>query len=258
MEILIGRNSEVNNLIVYVNNNGKSTKMLIGDANSVPQTVSRCFPEKGVAHCKLNIEGKKDTPIEKLKITIENLKSQNTTYVDNIEISKINIAADSTISLGPDKYKIELKELLKRIGVGEGHNPDPDSMSIAHLKPVWEKYEQSVIAIKGRAKTRMTKRLVAMSVTTVLTAISALLFSNDEGPTNGIISFVITLISALYLIKVVLEKDTSMEDEKAAAAELFDNYRCPNPKCHHYLEKREYKVLADHGKCPYCQTKWRS
>lgn len=242
-ELLVGRSPEDSKMLIAIRLGDEYKTIALGEAGSVPQSVSRCRPDQDKAHCKLSIDGAGN-------IQVINSNPNNITYVGGVQISRKNVQINDTIALGDGSYAIDVNQIMSAVLPLFG-------FSLKHLEKVWSDYEKKLALIERRVKMRTTKRLVAMSLTGVLSAVSATLFKTDAGATSEIISLVITLISSLYMLKIVLEKDTSQEDKAKARDELFQKYRCPNPECNHFFGYGyEYRMLKEIHSCPHCRVKY--
>ena len=98
-KILIGRDPEKSNLLIFMVENGKGCTF--GATGSVPNSVSRCRPNDGMAHARIEID-------ETGRLTIYNLNANNSIFVDGVEVSKKEIDRSSRIELGRDRYLLNL------------------------------------------------------------------------------------------------------------------------------------------------------
>lgn len=241
IDILIGRNPQDSSLLLAIKDDADYKTIAVGGANSVPQSVSRCRPEQEKSHCILSFDANGN-------MQVVNTNPNNITCIGGVQISRKNVKETDIIALGDGNYKITVSEVISGVRPLFGY-------SIDHLEEVWSEYETTLAQIEKRVKARGSKRMVAISLTGVLTAVSAVLFK-AESAANALISLSIALISGLYVLKIVLEKDTSQEDRAKAKDELFKKYRCPNPECKHFFGYAyEYRMLKENKCCPYCRKK---
>lgn len=241
--ILVGREPDRGRLLLSVDVKGNNKIVAIGNDHSVPNTVSRCRPNENRAHCRIEVLNDND-------IRITNLNDANYTGVNGQSIRSAVKKRNVLLDLGGDNYSLNVAEALNTLekiidGGGGGE------VSIIHLEKVWNDYEKVIDNIKRKQIQRGKVRMLPLVIGSLGTVVS-MLFGQ-----NIIVAVAIALISILIYIAMMMEKDTSIEDTKKADDKLLSDYRCPNPKCNHYLNKQPYKVIKDHGSCPYCKTKWK-
>lgn len=254
--ILVGKEPGQGRLCVSVLVNGQPKMALIGQAGSVPNSVSRCKPAVGMAHCKIEID-------QLGNMTLTNLKPQNVTFVDGMEIVSKRITVSNAVALGKDKYSIDLNiilnTVLKMFGLkdlptgsksGESLQSSIPEYSIRHLKDIWADYEETLEAIQRRQQKIGKRRMLPIMIGSA-SGLAAPLFATIAIPTLYI-TVPIAAISFLIYMKNYGEKDTTIEDRKRANDRFIDNYICPNPKCHHFMGNQPYKILRQNKKCPYC------
>lgn len=237
--ILIGKEPDQGRLLIAVK--GVSKVATIGQIGSVPNSVSRCKPAEGIAHCQIEVDA-----FGGLKLT--NLKAQNVTYVNGAEFmwKQIDQNTDS-VALGKDKYVINVKEVLDTARKLFG-----ETFDISPLKDVWDDYSASLKKIKIRQKHIGLLSSIPIAFTMLGGLIAgvapeirpfALIFTG--------IAFVVMLIG-LYLRFT----DKSIEETEKLNDKFQDRYVCPNPKCHQYLGNTPYKLLRQKKNCPSCKCQW--
>ncbi|MDE6511267.1 MAG: FHA domain-containing protein, partial [Muribaculaceae bacterium] len=240
--ILIGRDPMKSNLLVAIVENGKSFPL--GALGSVPHSVSRCMPNEGRAHARIEVG-------ESGNMTIRSLNQNNSIYVNGVETNIKEIDRGSRIELGMDRYRVNLKEIL------EGASKLVPSLpkDISHLKEVWDKYEAEqdriVLAQQELAKKRMQPIMVS-SASGIVSGIAACV----ELSTLWLTLPVTAIVSYLYY-RNYNSKDTSHEDRKSATNEFQRSYVCPS--CGHFLGNLPYDVLKNNLTNPkdhkmYCST----
>lgn len=245
--ILIGRDPGVSNLLISIKENGKSTAL--GQPGSVPYSVSRCRPSEGTAHAKIEFD-------EKGEMTLYNLNSSNSTFVDGIEISICRINEGSNIELGKDHFKLKLATIFKDLK----NNMPALPVDISPLKEVWEKYEKDldhiVVAQQEMSKKRMLPIMVS-SASGILSGVGALVSLSTLWvtlPITGVVSF-------LYF-KNYNAKDTSYEDRRNANNDFQQKYVCP--ECNHFFGSLSYELLKNQLRnpkdqkmyCPKCKCEF--
>jgi pSer/pThr/pTyr-binding forkhead associated (FHA) protein len=98
MELIIGREAGASRLRISINNQDR----FWGNANSVPKSVSR-------QHCKVVTD-------DKGGYIITNLKPENVTYVNGVQIESKHISGKDRIELGADRYFMDIAAIIKGLG----------------------------------------------------------------------------------------------------------------------------------------------
>lgn len=247
--ILIGREDKTNNLLLSFEHNGSNKILKIKE--EVPNCVSRCFPNEKKAHCKIDV-------LANDKIRVTNVNIMNTTLVNGNEIDSVVDNKNIKLELGQFKYQIDVNKILSAVennidGINGGGGPAPEPVSIKHLEVVWNRFEKARDEIKEKQIKTGKLRMIPL-ITGSLSTLLALLMGGKELLIVRVITIIIAIVSAIILVGVFLQKDTSIEDTKNAEDELINDYVCP--KCKHYLGQQKYKIVKQHGSCPYCKVKW--
>lgn len=244
--IFVGKEPDYGRLLVAMEVNGQTKVAVIGEKGNVPNSVSRCKPTEGVAHCKISID-------KEGIMTLVNLKPQNVTYVNGSEIISKKITADSEVELGKDKYLIPIDKIIETAKKMVG-TVAPKAKTIRHLEKVWREYETRNEEITRRLQNKQRKRMLPIVIGSASGLISPVCawFSGN----TLYVTIPIALISLLIYVKLLVEKDTSVEDRKVAQDKLIDNYVCPHEDCNHFLGVQPYKVIRQNRKCPYCGKPW--
>ena len=226
MELIIGRDSNTGKLKVV---NGNEAK-LVGAPSSVPRDVSR-------QHCQLSVTGG--------NITIKNIKAENVTWVNGLEVNTKQITIADTIELGPSRsYTVPLKEVLDGF--------EPNEVDIRPLRQVWENYNNGMLAIRKRQQRNNLLARVPIAFTMLGTVVSAI--SESIRPFS--IAFtVIALVIMLYGFYLIAT-DKGIDQQEALKKQLQQQYICPNPKCQHFMGFQDYDVLIHNNNCPYCKAKY--
>ncbi len=238
--ILIGRqDSEQKRLMLMVPGTAPVIAMVLGEPHSVPNTVSRCIPKEGAAHCMIDID-------KSGKMWISNLNSANVTYVDGVKVQTKKIDENSHIALGNGQgYTLDIAQVLKVVS-------DKLPQSITHLKKVWEEYEKKIEDIRIRQQRLLRNRMIPSVITPMLMALSFFgkTFSFPQLPW---ITIPLMIISIIIALKNFLTKDTTAQDIKQADEWLIKMYRCP--KCHRFLGKQPYIILKEYTNCPHSKCR---
>lgn len=246
--ILIGKEPGNGRLYVSVVINGQPKITAIGEKNSVPNSVSRCKPAEGTAHCKISIDNSGN-------ITVTNLKPQNVTYVNGAEIVSKKVKLNSNIELGKDRYSLNINTVIETASkiVGATTPPSPKEFSIKPLKKVWDEYHDESIKIKKRGQEMSTSQSFPPILTLGSTAISAI--AAPLGFVNVcFVSIPLILLGVFLMVRNYNNRknDTSIEDGELLLEQFQHKYVCPNPDCKHFVGMQSYIVLRQTKKCPWC------
>lgn len=241
--ILIGKEPVNRRLSLSVMLNGQPLTTAIGFMNSVPDSVSRCKPAEGVAHCKIFVDSQG-------AMTVTNMKPQNVTYVNGVEIMSKSVNANAKIELGMDRYPIEVNTILENAAkmLATKMPPVPKECSIRHLEQVWDEYKIQLHKINDKQRNVGLWARIPMIFTMSGIILSAL----DESIREYAMIFT-AIALVVTLIGLYLQKTFKPDEEKENLTdELMKKYVCPNEGCHHYLGSQPYKILRQSKKCPYC------
>lgn len=246
--ILVGKEPTNGRLLVSLKFHGQAKSAAIGLPGSVPSTVSRCFAQEGVAHMRLDISPNGT-------ITITNLKPQNVTYVNGLDVTKKVINENCKIALGSGRFPIDLPEVLdtasKVVKAVEGSG----TYNIKPLQKVWDDYETYVT----KQKTANGRFAALASASGLFTIGSFVLTMPDIDVNPNIryvmygIAFVLTLTT---FIKRFLDAKRLPIKQKEELNKFQKKYVCPNPDCHHFVGSQPYDILRQNKNCPYCKCKW--
>lgn len=240
--ILIGKEPGSGRLLVAVKGVGTVT---IGPDGCVPASVSRCKPAEDAGHCRLSID-------QNSVMTLTNLKPQNVTYVNGMEIITKRVTADSNITLGKDRYAVDLNTVLEAARKLVKQKKPTEALSIKHLEEVWNAYEHMMEEIAEKQRKRARYRILPILLSSASTTISALIAHFFGVQTLWVSIPISVLITIIYVISF-MAKDTSMEDKNKANDYLIENYVCPHADCKHFLGYSKYKIIRQNKICPYCR-----
>jgi len=245
--LLIGKDPERGCLLVAIQTNGQLRNMFtIGAPMSLPGSVSRCIPQQGIAHCKIDVQGN--------NMTITNLKWQNVTYVNGIEITTKRIEAQSRVELGTDHYQLNVAALLQASGISL-----VPEYSIYPLKAIWEDYDRQLLAMQvaERKKANISRLQGIFSMIAMLMAILPSIVDSINIPVwLRVVILVCALGMAVFsFISGMRTSDSFAVKKHQLDEQLYTQYVCPNPKCHHFMGMQPYIVLRQNKVCPYCRCK---
>lgn len=246
--IFIGKEPGQGRLLIALRNNGEIKTGTIGRANCVPNCVSRCKPSENIAHCKIEIGTNGE-------MTITNIKEENVTYINNVEVLSKRISLTDTIALGKDRYAVNVKAVLEVAN----NILEPTEYSITPLKAVWEQYHNSCMKLKKMQRKNATIKSLYLPLIVLSGGVSAAIrfLGLDEDISNPISYFAgglafFFLFYGLYLTIT----DRSIEKQERINDKFQAKYICPNPKCNHFLGQQPYNILRQNKNCPYCKVKW--
>lgn len=239
--ILIGREPGERRLFVSVSVNGQARTGAIGQPMSVPQSVTRCFPAKGEAHCKVDVD-------QNGTMVITNLTTDNKTYVNGTEIVSKRVKADSEVALGKDRFQIPFSLVIET-----AKKLVPVKYNIKHLEKIWIDFHDKNIEIQKRARQQALLARIPMFFTMGGGAISAIALALNWGNEVKTLCVSLTVIGVIVMIYSFFKSknDTSIEDKEKLVEDFQDHYICP--KCGKYLPVTPYKLMKKQYsmKCPH-------
>lgn len=200
-------------------------------------TQSAPIAEKTVSrrHCRV-------TPNADGTYTVENLSSGGT-WVDGIQILRSTARPDSRLRLGP-MFTATLSQL---IGTPAAQSPGCRTYSIAHLRRVWEDFNQTNIHLADQQRRiNLTRSVLGIFTMCVMPTMFFL----------GPVAYVLTGIGVVGNIYsfVGMRNAESPADRQRRQDAFDDAWVCPNPDCGHSLPARNYRLLVrDLQSCPYCK-----
>lgn len=240
ISVVLGRQSGTNQLQVSANNNVIGT---IGQIGSVDNGVSR-------QHLKFSVDTKS------LEITITNLSPLNQTKVNGSAIVTSKISLSDRIELGMNSYLLDqnsVVQLLQREALV------PKEYSIKHLEPIWNNYydtNRAYIIKQGRLNA-----IFGLGTIFTLGSFLAAAFMPHEGEGLSPVQIGGYCLAILFAVitAVVRYKGATLSVEKKEALEhyLQSKYICPKKECGHFLGNKNYSILLQDGKCPYCGSKFK-
>lgn len=234
MELFIGREPETfesvgGRLQITLSN----IKRYIGAEKSVPNCVSR------QQHCKIVI--KKDG-----SMSLVNLKPNNITYVNGLEAVKTTITESDIVELGCNRYKLDLKEVLKAVD-----DIIPKVYDISHLKVVWEKYQQDKLDLQ----IKQSRSAAIQSITGILSMFSiACGFIPGTEKIRPVLYGIAIVLAIIFFIYRLRHAGENVIQLKELDDQFRKDYVCPNPDCHHFLGYIPFDELVKQAKsCNVCK-----
>lgn len=222
----------------------------------MPNSVSRCKPSEGVAHCSIVVDRKGN-------MTLNNLKAQNVTYVDGMPIDAIRINADSRVELGKDKYHLYIDEVLRvstaLLTAQSSESGQQTAYDISYLENVCNTYKKGVEAIQEKQyKINLMNRIPFMFtfVSGAITSISHY-FKFPMGVTYFALALTIMgALAFLYGTYRMVKFHNGKEEKKKLTDDFRHDYVCPN--CRNFLGNKDFSAIKLNGECPFCHCKWKT
>lgn len=250
-EIFIGKEPHKHRLLVAVKNGGQIKTATLGTEGSVPNCVSRCIPSEGKAHCKI-VVGQDGIA------TVHNLKVENVTYVNGMEIETKDLSNQCKVMLGKDKYPVNIKSVMDTVkGLIPVISDVPSGHSIRHLQRIWEKYEADLYHLQKRQKNLGLIKSLYMPCTVLSVLVGFVLkYSGLESSKIELTSMAMYVVAAIVLFYGLYKTftDKSLEERKLLDKKFQEDYVCPN--CKHFLGVKPYSLLRQDECCPYKRCKW--
>ena len=231
MDLIIGRDGQTSQLNVAV---GKKIYRFF-PAGSVPQNVSR-------QHCIV-------TMTEDGKYIIRNIKANNVTYVNGIEIEKKEITDADRIEIGRSRYLVDLSYIIGKLLPQQQKN----EVDISHLQTVWEDYNAQDLKLQKHQKNIGLLASVPMGFTMLGGLVSGL--SETIRP----YAMIFTAIALAIMIYGFYKRytDDTLEKRNTLKLQFQQQYVCPNTKCNHFMGFNPFVSIYKRGACPYCQTPYK-
>ena len=226
MEYIIGRDPQTSQLKVVCG----QQSIRLGNPGDVPMTVSR-------QHCLLTVDNG--------HYTIKNLKPQNFTFVNSVPIAQKSVKKSDSVTLGSEKYHIDLAAILKAI-----KQVAPKTADIRPWQALSEEHEQhsldQVIA---------ERRFNALRSATGLITMTAIILALTVGRNVWyILLYCVAVFASLFFtIKAYRDSTNVPTKRKEQEKEFRSKYVCPN--CGHHFSM-PYDELSQYDACPYCMAKF--
>ena len=238
--ILLGREPGNARLLVAITDLPKGA--MLGMAGSVPGSVSRCQPDLGKCHARIDVDPNG-------QMTVTNAKPENATYVNGNRIMSRHLNPADTVELGEDRFRLPLNKVFE--AAGKLVDLLPKKFDISHLEGVWNELQDYLRTMKAKQK-KVGMIRTGCGIFTMC-AMPCMFFF-------GPIGYVLTgigIIGNIYSF-IGLKNDHSAEDLERFNEEFQDRYVCPNPDCQKFLGNMSYKLIKkQYGMhCPYCKCEY--
>lgn len=239
LHFIIGREQEASGSkrICIISQQTKSEYFVEGPME-VPTSISR-------EHCMLSIDIEKG---EQSNIVLRNLNAKNSTWVNGLEIQAIHVTSNDKVGLSLLQYPLDLNLVLKAIA------PElPIVYSIAHLKRVWNKYQEEKINIQ----IKQSRSAAIQSVTGVLTLLAIISGSIVGIRILQVFLYVIAgLLTLFFFIYRVRHAGEGILQQKKLDDQFHKEYVCPNPDCRRFLGYLPYDdLMKTQPSCPLPKCK---
>ena len=211
-------------------------ELIIGKKGNQPVPITE--PTVSRKHCKVTVLGPN-------RYQIENLSQTTYTRVDGKVIVKTTATLDSKIELGP-VYKTTLRNLISG-------KVNPEVVySIAHLKKIWDSFNQKNIEIDRTQRQINLIRSGGMIFTMGGGFIAGLFELKTIGMLCAGIGVVAMIISFLFM-----KKTETYEQRQKRIKEFKHQWVCPNPKCGKSINQPDFDMLVINlHQCPHCKCKY--
>ena len=223
MEIIIGREEGVRRLHCIAD----GREFYIDQAGSVPLSVSR-------RHCRIVVNGN--------NISIENIKTQNATFVDGNQILRKDIAPTSLV------------QLILTSGRSDGYaQKEVPTFSLKPMKAVWEEYDKRRMKIQNNAAKSANKQRLQGIFSMLGMCIG---FIPGIDPTIRIIIIIAALSIAVYFFIKGSVGTTVQQQLHDLDDEFAYKYKCPNPECGKPFGPIPYRNIKYSKQCFSCGCKY--
>lgn len=181
------------------------------------------------------------------ELLIEDLDSNNYTYVNGVRIKKKVISPDDKIMLG--SYELNTPNLFVEIIKKVNESRTDFSSEFNSLKKIYEDYEKKINEFKS--KSQLFPMLVRAFFTLCAMVTAFFLISDPQ------IRYPVMTVAGLLggVISIVMQRDSKLKDQiDILTAELELKYKCP--KCNKSLISRRWQHWAAKKECENCGAKW--
>lgn len=243
LEAIIGKEEGRHRLLVKVGHDA----FTVGGDQSVPRSVSR-------AHCRLTVDFSDDAERRVKDLKLQNLKAQNITCVDGLEIEVKAIGEYARVQLGFERYQMDLRQVLA--GMRKLLPPftvPPKYYCISQLRTVWENYDKTRLGLQLAEQKRNNLRGLGGIFSTAAILLAFI-------PSLGALRFVAMGISLVLGLCFFFRGFNSKCSLAVKLHDLDEDFRkkyvCPNPECRHFLGNVPYDVLRQNKGCGFCKCRY--
>jgi predicted RNA-binding Zn-ribbon protein involved in translation (DUF1610 family) len=181
------------------------------------------------------------------ELLIEDLDSNNFTFVNEVRIKKKSVTPDDHISLG--SYILDTKNLFIEVAKKVNESRTDFSEEFKSIKKVYLDYEKKINDY--RRKSQIFPMLIRAFITLCAMASAFFIFSDPQ------IRYPVMTGAGLLggIISIAMQRDSKLKDKiDILTAELEMVYKCP--KCSKSLISRRWQHWAAKKECENCGAKW--
>lgn len=228
IEITIGRDAESQKLSVSCL--GEVTK--VESIQHVPLSVSR-------NHCLLRIE-------DNGTMILENLNSDNLTFVNHIAIERKHVSSEDTIDLGTEHFVIDLESIISSI---------PPIADIRPLQTVWNEYDEELFRLTVRER-KFNAYRNGIGIFTMGALVLGIVLGRQANNFIYIGMYLIAIVLSVVFFFMSLREASKIPQKRKDISNRFQNlYVCPH--CGRNLGGLgKYDLLRQNERCPYCKAKF--
>lgn len=220
-EIIIGRNSETNQLKISV---GKQVA-LFGQKSSVPDSVGREH-----AHLKVHDDG---------TLWLVNMDLNNSTFVNGREVEEKHVKDGDIIEFGADRYVLNWEWIRPLL---------PKFADISHLKRVWDEFQAQTLAGQIRERRFGAVRSVS-GILMPCSALAGIVLGRDN-PMVIVVSVAVFAINLLLFVIAFKQAGEVPKRNQQLREEAEHAYKCPC--CGSLFPLQSYDRLIQQRRCPHC------
>lgn len=216
------------------------------------------------------------TPMADGRWSIEDLGSTNGTYVNGLPVVTATVEADTPLMLG--SLQTTLRQLLNIAPASKSASVKPSetmsskpapvsdpspaqavaadgSVSIKHLKTVYENYRRDTLAIARRRNHASVYRILPMAIGMPLVMGLVGMLTTDIA-VKGICMGGLMALGSTLTLRMIPMGDRLAEEQFDINRRFQVDYSCPC--CHNFMgAAKPYEVLVKQGQCPFCKVKFR-
>ncbi len=185
--------------------------------------------------------------ISKNEMIIEDMDTNNDTFVNKIRIKKKLITPADKVILG--SYELNSNLLFSEVIKKVNETRTDFSEEFFQLKSLYEAYEKKIGEIKN--KSQVVPLIIRAFVTLCAMAAAFFIFTNPQ------VRYPVMTAAGILggFVSLVLHKDSKLKDRiDILTAELEMVYKCP--KCGRSLISRRWQHWAVKKECESCGAKW--
>ena len=192
---------------------------------------------------------------------LEDIGSKYGTMVDGLPIVNTIVELDTPIVLGHE-FTTSVRELLglgKKKGGSTTPPPPGELVSVAHLRHIYEDYQDALRAMsKKRVRAQMVRMLPMQLVMPLALGLSGILIKDSEQGNiiKGAITFGVMALSGFLSMNMISSSQNQVDEQFELNQQFQIDYVCP--KCKNFFgQAKPYKALLNQKRCPYCKSEFK-